>query len=60
MPKGFRAIGHCAKCGDTQGPWSLYPGWGWVCDQCAEELEKVDDFLKEKDEEDKDEDEKRN
>lgn len=56
MAKGFRALGHCVKCGDTQGPWSLYPGWGWVCDQCAEELEKVDDLR----EEDKDEDEKRN
>lgn len=47
MAKGFRALGHCVKCGDTQGPWSLYPGWGWVCDQCAEELEKEDNMLNE-------------
>lgn len=55
MAKGFVSLGHCVKCGDTQGPWSLYPGWGWVCDMCADQLDAVNNSLKEKDEENEDE-----
>ena len=45
MSKGFTGIGHCAKCGDTQGPWTHFKGVGWLCDICADEYENS---LKEK------------
>lgn len=35
MSKGFYGIGHCAHCGDTEGPWSLI-GNEWLCDACAD------------------------
>ena len=53
MAKGFGPIGHCARCGDTQGPWSLYEGIGWLCDVCAEEEDESNN--KDKKEEDDDE-----
>ena len=40
MAKGFCGMGHCCRCGDQNGPWSLYPGIGWLCDRCAEEEDK--------------------
>lgn len=39
MSKGFCALGHCSRCGDTIGPWSLI-GTEWLCDACADEAEK--------------------
>lgn len=39
MSKGFTGIGHCSRCGDTIGPWTLVKGVGWVCDRCCEEVE---------------------
>lgn len=39
MGKGFYALGHCSRCGDTIGPWSLI-GNEWLCDTCADEAEK--------------------
>ena len=38
MGKGFYALGHCSRCGDTIGPWSLI-GNEWLCDMCAEKQE---------------------
>ena len=38
MSKGFCALGHCQRCGDTIGPWSLVNGQ-WLCDTCADEVE---------------------
>ena len=35
MSKGFCALGHCQRCGDTIGPWSLV-GNEWLCDSCAD------------------------
>lgn len=29
-------IGICIRCGDTQGPWTIIPGEGWICDRCME------------------------
>lgn len=31
-----QGIGHCVLCGDTQGPWGWYEGYGWICDDCIE------------------------
>lgn len=39
----FGGIGICAKCGDTQGPWTWSEG-RWLCDSCisrAKEYEKI-------------------
>ena len=35
MSKGFCALGHRQRCGDTIGPWSLV-GNEWLCDSCAD------------------------
>ena len=40
MAKRFGIIGHCARCGDTEGPWTVYKGIGLLCDMCAEEEDK--------------------
>lgn len=32
----FSGIGICVRCGDTQGPWTLIPGKGWICERCEE------------------------
>ena len=44
MGKGFGGIGHCKRCGDTQGPWTLYPGIGWLCDMCADAEDRAQEF----------------
>lgn len=38
MAKGSCPLGHCQKCGDTNGPWSLVNN-KWLCDMCADEEE---------------------
>ncbi len=32
----FSGIGICIRCGDTQGPWTMIPGEGWICERCEE------------------------
>lgn len=45
----FGGIGICAKCCDTQGPWT-WTSLGWLCDKCAGELDDVSDKIKDSDE----------
>lgn len=39
MGKRFSTLGHCQRCGDTQGPWSLINNM-WLCDICADAEER--------------------
>lgn len=32
-----QGIGHCAMCGDTQGPWGWYED-RWLCEDCGEKV----------------------
>lgn len=32
-----QGIGHCARCGDTQGPWEWYED-RWLCEDCGEKV----------------------
>ena len=41
----FGGIGICAKCCDTQGPWT-WTSLGWLCEKCAGELDNVSDKVK--------------
>ena len=34
-----QGIGHCAMCGDTQGPWEWHEGI-WLCEDCGEKADE--------------------
>lgn len=39
-------IGYCWKCGDEQGPWEWNDEHGWLCEDCAREIENESDNSK--------------
>lgn len=39
--KFIKGIGMCAKCCDTQGPWTWHKG-RWLCDSCLQREEEYE------------------